>query len=358
MSSVRSLLTTLVLLTSCVFAQDSRSVVPLPDDPLEVATGAAQPIGDPAKRTLVLGLLEGVRQNNGMHVAGGAPFAMKLSYDSIGANRYIGHGEADETWLNGRTWHWSAQLAGYSIHRIFYQGAAFDEKPKGPIPLRIKMVRDAAFWPVSGQFAAANLRVASAKWEGVEVVCVLQSRGADASTFNDATGRHWEEREYCIDPKTGFLRTYSEAPGIYTVYNYDEVMNFHGRTLARTIYVVQAGEIVLHIHLDSIADPQPTPNEFIPTQEMLARGPGLMMYPPEHMWVEDGQLPGQSGVQPVIVHASLDERGKVLEAELIDRNSPLGKDALAFVQTRTFPSGYKGDRQREAFIEVKFTPPK
>jgi len=26
------------------------------------------------------------------------------------------------------------------------------------------------------------------------------------------------------------------------------------------------------------------------------------------------------------------------------------------VKTRDFPSGYKGDREREAFIEVKFVP--
>jgi hypothetical protein len=354
MPAIRPLLVATLLTTFCV-AQKSQTVAPLPSDPLELVTGPAQSLNDPARRTLVLSLLEGVRQNNGMHTAGGAPFAMKVSFESSGASHYMGSGEVDETWMNGRTWHWSAHLADYSIHRIFYEGAPYDEKSKGPIPLRIKMVREAVFWPVSGQFGASYLRVASARWEGVDVICVLQSRGSGAAS-NDEPGRHWEEREFCIDPKSGFLRTYSEAPGIYTIYNYDETLKFHGRTLARSIYVVQGGETVLQIHLDSIADPQPTPSEFTPSQEALARGPGTIMAAPVRMWVEDDQLPGQNGIQPVMVHALLNDKGKVLDAELLDRNSPLGNDALVFVKMKDFPSGYKGDREREAFIEVKFVP--
>ncbi len=354
MPAIRSLFV-VTLFSVFSLAQKSQTVAPLPSDPLELATGPAQSLNDPARRTLALSLLEGVRQNNGMHTAGGAPFAMKVSFESSGASHFVGSGEVDETWMNGRTWHWSAHLADYSIHRIFYEGAPYDEKSKGPIPLRIKMVREAVFWPVSGPFAASYLRVATARWEGADVMCILQSRGPDAAP-NDEPGRHWEEREFCIDPKSGFLRTYSEAPGIYTIYNYDETLKFHGRTLARSIYIVQGGETVLQIHLDSIADPQPASNEFAPSQEALAHGPGTMMAAPVRMWVEDDQLPGQNGVQSVMVHALLNDKGRVLDAELLDRNSPLGNDAMAFVKTRDFPSGYKGDREREAFIEVKFVP--
>lgn len=354
MSAIRSLLITALLSAFCI-AQKSQTVAPLPDDPLELATGPAQSLNDPARRMLVLGLLEGARQNNGMHTAGGAPFTMKVSFESTGTSHYIGAGDVDETWMNGRTWHWSAHVADYSIHRIFYEGAPYDEKPKGPIPLRVKMVREAVFWPISGQFAASYLRVAAARWEGTDVMCILQSRGPGAAS-NEELGRHWEEREFCIDPKSGFLRTYSEAPGIYTVYNYDETLKFHGRTLSRSIYVVQGGDTVLQIHLDSIADPQPTQNEFIPTQDMLARGPAFMMTAPVHLWIEDDQLPGQNGVQPAIVHALLNDAGRVLDAELIERNGPLANDALTFVKTKIFPSGYKGEREREAFIQVTFVP--
>jgi hypothetical protein len=184
------------------FSQTTAPVAPLPYDPLELATGPTVVPDTPEKRAVLLNLVERARQNSAMHIPGMAPFVLKISFHSVGGDSHnSGYGKVEETWLNGQTWRWSARLGDYSQLRIFNQGAAYDDKPRGHIPLRIQMVRNSVFWPVVGNFAPSLIRMATAKWEGTDVACILVSRGG-----NDATatpGRRWEENEFCIDPKTG-----------------------------------------------------------------------------------------------------------------------------------------------------------
>jgi len=357
-----------LLLSSAALCQSRPSVAPLPNDPLELATGPTKVLDTPQLRALVLGLLEQARQNNGMHAAGGAPFDIKVSFNAVGQNRPSGPGDVEETWLSGKTWRWTAHLGDYFITRVFYKGSAYDEKSKGPIPLRLQMVRSAVFWPVSGNFAPSYLRVATAKWDGDEVMCILRSRGADVEDSDAAEdaqpttnpGRRWDETEYCIDPKTGLLRTYSEAPGIYTVYDYNDVtIHFHGRTLARQISVVEGGATILQIHLDSIEDPHISdPGFFIPTPRMLDEGPQGMMAGPFHFAHFVPAPPGHSGViQPVIVIATLDRKGKVLEAEALQSSdASLSEAALSLVTHTTYRPAQYGASQRLAYINVKFVP--
>lgn len=345
-----------LLLAVPAFSQSAPKVAPLPYDPLELATGPTVVPDTPEKRALLLNLLERARQNNAMHTPGTAPFDMKVSFNSTGDSHNTGYGEVDETWMNGSMWRWSARLGDYSQLRIFYKGAAYDDKPHGNMPLRLQMVRNAVFWPVVGEFQGALLRMATANWQGTDVACILISRRDNQAT--DTPGRRWEENEFCIDPKTGLLRTHSEAPGIYTVYDYDGGFQFHGRTLARQISIVQGGATVLQIHVDSIADPNNDPSQFVPTHKMLAHGPGAIMTGPFRFpeWV-----PAPAGytaeVKPVIVHAILDQKGKVLDAEVVQSSDPaLTATALGVVWRSSYGRGRReGPLQREAFINVKFT---
>jgi hypothetical protein len=349
-------------IASCAFSQSAPKVAPLPYDPLELATGPTVVPDTPEKRSLLLALLERARQNNAMHAPGTAPFAIKVSFNSMGnskaAWRTNGYGELEETWLNGQTWRWSARLGDYSQLRIFYQGAAYDDKPSGHMPLRLQMVRNAVFWPVVGNFGGALIRMASANWQGTEIACILIS-----GVGNDATaspGRRWEETEYCIDPKSSLLRTYSEAPGIYIIYDYDGGLQFHGRILARQITIVEGGTTVEQIHLDSIADAHDDPAQFVPTPKMLSHGPGAIMVGP-FRFPESVRTPvGHSGeVQPVIVHALLDQKGRVLDAEVVQSSDvSLSEAALTVVWHSSYGSAWRQDRllQREAFINVKFIP--
>ena len=359
----------LIFLTSSVLAQNRLPTASLPFDPLELATGPAKLLDTPKLRALVLGLVEQARQNNAMHTAGSAPFDLKVSFTSSGESRYTGSGDLEETWMSGRVWRWSAHLADFSIERIFYHGYAFDEKSRGPVPLRMHMVRAAVFWPVSGNFAPAYLRVATAKWDGDEVMCVLRSRGPDEeevatqdSDVVEKSGRTWGEREYCIDPKTGLLRTYSEAPGIYTVYDYNDVtLHFHGRTLARQISVVEGGVPILKIHLDGIEDPHVAadPNLFVPTRHMLDAGPqptisGVFRF---SQFAPGG---GRTAViQPVIVVATINDKGTIEDAEVPPNIDPnLREAALRLVRQTTYAQNQGMPHQRLAYINVKFAPGK
>ena len=343
-----------------VSAQNAPKTAPLPYDPLELATGPTLVPDTPEKRDLVLNLLEHARQNNALHAPGMAPFSIRASFNSTGNSRNTGYGEIEETWLNGQTWRWSARLGDYSQLRIFHEGFAYDDKPRGAIPLRVQMARSAIFWPVVGNFSGALLRMAMAKWQGTDVACLLASRAG-----NDATptpGRRWEEIEYCIDPKSGLLRTYSEAPGIYSVYDYAESFPFHGRTLARQISIVEDGATVLQIHLESIADAgNADPGQFVPTHKMLSHGPGAIMTGPFRFPQSVPAPPGHNGeIQPVIVHVILDRKGHVIDEEALQHTDPaLSETALAIVARSTYPGAERQVEaaQREAFINVRFVPP-
>ena len=361
-----------LLVSSAALCQNRPPVAPLPSDPLELATGPTKVLDTPQLRALVLGLLEQARQNNGMHTAGSAPFDLKVSFTSSGQNRYAGNGDLEETWMSGKVWRWSAHLADYSIDRIFYRGYAFDEKASGPMPLRVRLVRGAVFWPINGNFAPAYLRVATAKWDGDEVMCILRSRGpadeeVDAPEGADSAanipGRKWGEREYCIDPKSGLLRTYSEAPGVYTVYDYNDVtIHFHGRSLARQISVVEGGTTVLKILLDSIEDPHITDaNFFTPTSQMLAAGPQEVASGVLH-FSQIAPAPGRAGViQPIVVIATINTKGKVEETETPpNSDASLSEAAISLVKHTTYER-VKSEgipHQRLAYINVKFVPGK
>lgn len=349
----------LLLLSRFSFAQAAPKTAPLPYDPLELATGPTVVPDTPEKRTLLLDLLERARQNSAMHTPGAAPFTLKVSFNSTGGDSHNqGYGEVEETWLNGATWRWSARIGDYSQLRIFYAGAAYDDKPHGHMPLRLQMVRNAVFWPVVGNFAPSLIRMATAKWEGSDIACMLISGGANEATATP--GRRWEESEYCVDPKTGLLRIHSEAPGIYAVYDYSAGAQFHGRTLPRQTTIVEGGTTVLQIHLDSIEDANHDPNQFVPTQKMLSHGPGAIMVGP-FRFPESVRTPaGYTGtIQPVIVHAILDQKGKVLDAEVVQSSdATLASAAIGVVWRSSYlPAMRQGHPlQREAFINVKFTP--
>jgi len=293
-----------------------------------------------------------------MHTPGTAPFDIKVSFNSVGDSHSTGYGELEETCINGQTWRWSAHLGDYSQLRIFYRGAAYDDKPRGHMPLRLQMVRNSVFWPVVGNFAPTLMRMATAKWEGTDVACILISgAGNEASA---TAGRRWEENQFCVDPKTGLLRIHSEAPGIFSVYDYNGTIQFHGRTLPRQTTIVEGGTTVLQIHLDSIQDANNDPSQFVPTKKMMSHGPGAIMVGP-FRFPESVRAPaGYNGeIKPVIVHAILDQKGKVLDAEVVgSSDSALSATALGVVWHSSYAPAQQHDRplQREGFINVRFTP--
>ncbi len=321
-------------LTAGSSAQSDHPVPRLPPDPLELATGPALAVDTPERRTLVLGLLERARQNaSELYAPSAPPFALRASFMSAGSSRYVGYGEMEETRFSRDTWRWSVRLGDYSQLRIFRHNVPFDERTPGAIPLRIQMVRGPLFWSMVRVRPGARLRMASAKWNAMDVLCALLS-GDEEPTSVATSGRRWEEREYCVDPKAGLLRIYSEAPGIYVTFDYSKSLQFHGRTLARQIDVVEDGNPVLQIHVESIQDPDPPEaGQFAPTPLMFAHGPGIVLLPPVRLTEYAPAPKGYGGaIDAVVIHAAIDAQGKVVEAEALQNTDPvLSNAALAEV---------------------------
>jgi hypothetical protein len=357
---MRTILFVAVLIVSALSAgfvgAQTKQVAPVPGDPLELATGPATIANTPEKRSAILNLLERARQNNNLHVNGMNPFDLKASFNSSGSAGNSGPGALEESWLSGAKWRWSEQLGSYSQLRIFQKGVAYDSNPGSYQPLRLQMIRQAIFWPVAGNFANNMIRVAEASWNGKPVTCALIA-GPRAKASQE-TGRQWIEEEYCIDPATGFLQTYSIAPGTYNVYDYSSAFEFHGHSIARRITIVQNSIPVATVELNEMKDLNSTDDSlFTPTADM--RSPGIMLGPPMRFpQVTKNKLAATATgeLQPIIIHAVLDVSGRVLEAEALQTSdSALSDAALNLVKNTNYgPLRNHELVQRDVFINVQF----
>jgi hypothetical protein len=321
---------------------------PVPYDPLELVTSTPQTIVGSQEARTVVGLLTRARGN--LAFAGGGPYKVTASFTAYGPP-YAGPGEMSETGIGGAR-QWTGRLGTFSLARML-PGAplTYDLGTRGPIPMRIQMVRHTLLGPINNVFLP--LRTASATLDGVSLTCVLTS--VDGPTT--APGRDWSEVEHCIEPRSGRLQVYSEAPGLYAVYDYSNPIWFRGHTLPGQLTITVAGTVVLEETL-RITDPGPIDLvEFTtPTNEMW--GPGLLLMPSTHLRMQRGSVTMSSTVvQPVIVHATLGVDGHVVEAEALQNvDAVLSRSAVEWVKRRNFGSGIRNDgapQQREVFVTVQ-----
>ena len=346
----------LIALCAGLVTAQTKQIAPVPGDPLELATGPTTIADTPEKRSAILSLLERARQNNNLHVNGMAPFDLKASFNSSGSAGNSGPGMLEESWLSGATWRWSEHLGSYSQLRIFHNGVAYDSNPGTYQPLRLQMIRQAIFWPVAGNFANAVIRVAEASWNGKPVKCALIA--GPRANMSEETGRQWIEEEFCVDPATGFLQTYSIAPGIYNVYDYSNALEFHGHSLARRITIVENSIPVATIELNEIKDLNTADGSlFIPSADM--KGPGIMIGPPmrfPQVAKNNAAATATGVVQPIIIHAALDVSGRVLEAEALQTSDAAASDAaLRLVRNTNYGRARNRELvQRDVFINVQF----
>jgi hypothetical protein len=345
----------LMLLASLAFSQNP-PVAPVPTSPYELVTGPVKLLDETDQRASVLGLIERARQNSDLHAPGGHPYLLKVSFEASGNVPYTGSGQLEELWYAPGQWRWTTNLGSYVQSRIYVKGRIFDAIT-APMPLRVQMVRENIFWPVIMRPGAA-LRISAGTWKGTPVLCVLGSRsfGDDASN----PGRRWEETEFCMDTKSGLLQTYSVAPGIYAVYDYQDALHFHASILPRTISIYEDKNAVLQIRLDSITDAGPLdPKLFTPSPQM-SQGNGPMIAGTIRIPMAGGVSPVPAKViQPVIVHAGVNAEGKVQEVESLQTSDlALSAAAVALVKNATyrFPRFGPGSQQ-EIFVNVRFTPP-
>jgi hypothetical protein len=327
---------------------------PPPADPHEMVTHEPRTLTKPADRSAALDLLDRARENFNLHDIS-TPYALKVSFESNGGAQMEGEWTMDELSDGGQHWRWTAQLGDLSVVRIGVDGRVYGTDSSEPIPLRVQLVRSALHWPITRNAGASAIRAADVERDGKTMSCLLLS----ASIPPNPAPRSWVEREYCIDPATGLLQMWSEAPGIYAVYDYNGAARFHGHMLPRQISIFEDGRPAVQVRVESFEDaPNLDANVFKPTPEMADSGGSFMLASPSRfpMRVDPSDGPTSPFFQPVIVHVILDAQdGHALDAEALQNSDrDLSRAAMDLVRSTSFPpSGF----QQEAFINVQFHMP-
>jgi hypothetical protein len=342
-----------LFLLGASFAQDVQQIqwAPVPFDANEPVTGGAKALTNPQERSAALQLLDRARQNYTFYGPHQPPFTLKVSFTSSGQLQYEGQGSMEETWTD-RAERWTARIGSTEITRMAYAHQMWSDDPSAPVPMRVQMVRDTILWPVINPGPRVMLRAAAATIEGRSAMCILSSGYMSAEL---GAPRHWVEKEYCIDPETGNLLVWSEAPGHFVVYDYTTSTQFQGHLVANDISVFEAGARILKIHVDSLSDANGvSPESLRPTQAIMAKGPSFGLTSPMKFPIRAVTAPGAppTTIQSVFVHATIDRAGQVIEAEALQNSNP----ELAAQAIETVRNQRQGQSraQREEFVNVQF----
>lgn len=324
---------------------------PPPADPHELVTREPRTLTKTDERSAAIDLLDRARKNFEIYYAK-APYVLKVSFETNGATQLEGAGTMEEFYDGNGQFRWSAQLGDVHVTRVGADHRIYGTDPSQPIPLRIQLVRTVLLKPVQHDIATFVIRAADVELDGKPLTCFLLMR----SRPTGPGPRDWRDRENCIDPATGLLRMWSEAPGIYATYDYNGG-DFHGRVLPRQISVYEEGRLAVQIHIDSLEDaPNLDANLFKPSPEMGDAQETFNLSGasrPSSLRVDPADGPTSHFYQPVIVHAILDaENGMVVDAETLqDSSDALGRAALDLVRSTAFDAtGF----QQEIFVSVHF----
>jgi hypothetical protein len=333
-----------------IFAQTN----PPPPDAHEMVTRDPRTLTKPSDRSAAIDLLDRARQNYDLRDLS-TPYALKVSFETNGTAQIEGQGTMEELSDGASHWRWMAQLQDSQVIRIGADSRVYGTNPSEPVPLRVQMVRSSLHWPIVHNVGAHVIRAANVQRDGKALSCLLLSR----SLPPNPAPRSWVENEYCVDLATGLLQMWSEAPGIYVVYDYSTAAEFHGHTLARQISIFEDGRLAVRERVESLEDaPNFDPNLLKPAPEMADAGESFTLASPNRfpMRVDPSNAPTSTFFQPIIVHATLDAQdGTVLDAEPLQTSDrELSRAAMDLVTSTSFePSGF----QQEVFINVQFHMP-
>ena len=123
------------------------------------------------------------------------------------------------------------------------------------------------------------------------------------------------------------------------------------RTTSR--FIAESAEVL--DALLTIKDSSVDAAQLAPTEQMLANGPGVaMMYAMRFPMNVPSQVDSNM-IQPVIVHATLDQAGRALEEEVTMASDPsLAQAAMDAVENGAFSTD--GSPQRDVYINVRLIP--
>jgi hypothetical protein len=300
---------------------------PVPNDPLELVT-SAQPIQNAEQRLATTSLLANAKALSNVRAQA---YDLKTTFTSNGSSSSDGSWSLEDISPSRGRYRWTAQGPSYSAVNLYTNGLLYSNQPSGVVPLRLAQVRSAIFFVYPATGPHATLRTAAGNLSGVEVSCVLVSH---TSRKSSVSGRRWEESEYCVDPKSGLLMTYSPVPGMYVLYDYSNAIHFHNKIIPGKFTITEAGQTIIQARTESVTDPS-NPSSMDPAifepSGLNQIGLGSLMTPPWHVFNGGGSdraNPNRS-IQMVILHGMLSPEGALSETEVVaSTDAGLNQSAL------------------------------
>ena len=308
----------------------SLTAIPVPYDPLEMVTGEARQVQNGGERAAVIELLGKAQRLSNVRLH---PYDLKTAFTSYGSSSSDGQWVLEDMSPGANIYRWTAQ--GPSFSGIFLNANKLlsSNQAGGAMPLRLAQVRNAMwaiYYPAIG--AHAVLRVANGSLNGAELRCVLVVRGFYGTSQPEfSSGRSFDEAEYCVNPQTGLLETYSPYPGLYVRYDYSSGLHFHEQTIPDRFTITERGKAVIEAKTESVSEAPPANSNLFEPTGLTPLGVGQVIVAP--MMVRGRQTSpsrdvGSAG-QVVVVHGMVSPDGHLSEVEVLaSTNSSLEEAAV------------------------------
>lgn len=332
----RFVLAVTVLLQPLVFAQapsrtalfESLTQPRVPDDPLELITGEAQPVQNAEQRAAVVNLLQHAQALSNVRAQA---YRLKTALTVNGSSSSDGGWNLEDISPSGGVYRWTAQGPSYSAVNLFTGGLLYSNQPSGGLPLRLAQVRAAIFFNYPAVGVHTSVRTAAAALNGADLNCVLIAPASRAKP--SAGGRRWDESEYCVGAHSGVLVTWSPAPGVYVLYDYSNAISFQGKVIPGRFTITEAGQTVVTARVESVTDPGNLDPTLFDPSTLSQTGVGPLMTQPWHVrsFVPYSGASSNVALQAVVVHGMLTPGGELTETEVVASTSAsLNQAALDF----------------------------
>jgi len=329
---------------------------PVPNDPLELVSGDAQPVQDAEQRAAAVNLLVKARALSDVRAY---PYDLKTTFVSSGASE--GTWSLEDTSPSRDVYRWTAQGPSYSTINLRSRQLVYSNQPSGAIPLRLAQARTAVFFMYPQTGAHASLRTAASSLNGAELTCILVANMAQ--TKPAAGPRRWEESEYCVDLKSGLLTTYSPVPGMYVAYDYANVLHFHDKAIPDKFTITQAGQTVIEARVESVGDARTLDPAVFQPAGLEKIGVGQLMSQPWRVRTRVMSGAGNSNgtLQVVVLDGIVNPQGQLGELQVLAStnaglNQSAQEKAAAWKNWQSLEDAQPGaaPQSHEVFFTVEF----
>ncbi len=337
--------------SATVSVRQTLTSVAVPYDPLEMVPNNAREVTNAEERAATLALLEKAKQLSNVRLHS---YDLKTSFTAYGTSG------ADERWIledmspGGSIYRWTAQGPSFSGIFLTVDKLLSSNWPSGAMPLRLAQVRD-TMWDIYDApiGPAASVRVGDGSLAGAPVHCVLVDRSYGRWRTPFASGRSFDESEYCVNPQTGLLETYSPYAGMYIRFDYANGLHFHEQTLPDGFTVTEHGKTVIQAKTESVGEAPPRTSDVFSTAGLNPLGVGQTIVGPMLIWgYQTSPLPGAAG-QAVVVRGMSTPQGKVTDLEVLaSTNESLNATAIEHAQRARGPQ-LGSDEQAGATPEAR-----